>query len=45
LAQSLRKGDPAVLAYIREDSAMFDPRTLSEEEIDMLVGAVRRAMN
>ena len=40
LTQALRQGDPAVLAYIREDRVIFDPRTLTEEEIVLVATAV-----
>jgi L-seryl-tRNA(Ser) seleniumtransferase len=45
LVQSLRTGDPAVLSYIREDKVVFDPRTVSEEEMLLLAEAVRKAIN
>ena len=45
LTQSLRKGDPAVLAYIREDRVVFDPRTLSEEEIVLVADAMVRVVH
>ncbi|MCL1906085.1 MAG: L-seryl-tRNA(Sec) selenium transferase [Clostridiales bacterium] len=44
LNRALRQGDPAVLAYIRENKLIFDPRTLSEEEIAPLAQAVKRAV-
>ncbi|MCL1816751.1 MAG: hypothetical protein FWG43_04020, partial [Clostridiales bacterium] len=40
LAQALRQGDPAVLVYIREEKVVFDPRTISREEIVLLAKAV-----
>jgi L-seryl-tRNA(Ser) seleniumtransferase len=44
LMQSLREGDPAVLAYIRENKAVFNPRTLNEEEIVLVAEAVEKAI-
>lgn len=41
LAASLRDGQPPVLAYIREDWLVFDPRTLLEGQESLLAGAVK----
>ncbi|MGH2859123.1 MAG: L-seryl-tRNA(Sec) selenium transferase [Solirubrobacteraceae bacterium] len=43
LARALRLGDPAVLARVHRDSVLLDPRTLSDEDVDRLAGAVRAA--
>jgi len=45
MTQSLRQGDPAVLAYIREDKVVFDPRTLNAEEILLVAETVERTIN
>jgi L-seryl-tRNA(Ser) seleniumtransferase len=45
LTQALRRGDPAILAYIREDKLVFDPRTLTEEEIVLVAEAVGKTIN
>lgn len=36
LLEKLRQGTPAVVGYIREDVAIFDPRTVAENEISEL---------
>ena len=40
-AAALRTGDPAVLARVQEDAVLFDVRTLSDEEIEIVVARVR----
>jgi L-seryl-tRNA(Ser) seleniumtransferase len=40
VARALRQGDPAVLARISEGRVLLDPRTLSDEEVDAVAGAV-----
>jgi L-seryl-tRNA(Ser) seleniumtransferase len=44
LARALRVGEPPVIARIREGRVLLDPRTLSDEEADMLAVAVRAAL-
>ncbi len=44
LARSLRLGYPSVFARIRDDTLLFDPRTLEDDEIPLLVAAVERAV-
>jgi len=43
LAAALRAGDPAVLARIAEGRVLLDPRTLAEDEVDLVAEAVARA--
>ena len=40
LLKRLRQGRPAVLSYIREDWAVFDPRTLRERELPQVASQV-----
>lgn len=44
LARALREGDPAVVARIRQDRLLLDPRTLSDAEADEVGRAVRAAL-
>ncbi len=44
LASALRAGDPPVIARIREGRVLLDPRTLTDEEADLLAAAVRTAL-
>jgi L-seryl-tRNA(Ser) seleniumtransferase len=44
LAGALRAGDPPVIARIREGRVLLDPRTLTDEEADLLATAVRAAL-
>jgi len=44
LAERLRRGDPPVLAHIQEDCVLLDPRTLGEDEAELLVDAVAAAI-
>ncbi|MDD2497260.1 MAG: L-seryl-tRNA(Sec) selenium transferase, partial [Desulfitobacteriaceae bacterium] len=39
---ALRKGNPPVLAYIREDWVVLDPRTIPEEQYEALREAVKQ---
>jgi L-seryl-tRNA(Ser) seleniumtransferase len=41
LAAELRTGDPAILARVHEDAVLFDVRTLSDEELDLIAGRLR----
>jgi hypothetical protein len=43
LARRLRGGDPPVVARIRQDQLLLDPRTLTDEEATEEAAAVRRA--
>ena len=40
LAADLRTGEPAILARVHEDAVLFDLRTLSDEEVERVVGRV-----
>jgi len=44
LAQALRRGDPAVIARIHDGRVLLDPRTLSDDEVEQVAGATRRAL-
>jgi L-seryl-tRNA(Ser) seleniumtransferase len=44
LAERLRAGEPPVLARIRTDRLLLDPRTLSDEEARIVAGQVSRAL-
>ena len=44
LSGALRAGDPPVIARIREGRVLLDPRTLTDEEADMVAAAVRTAL-
>jgi L-seryl-tRNA(Ser) seleniumtransferase len=44
LARSLRDGRPAVIARIRDGRVLLDPRTLTDDEIEPTLAAVRRAL-
>jgi L-seryl-tRNA(Ser) seleniumtransferase len=44
LAHVLRRGDPAVVARIRQDRLILDPRTLTDEEARVVGRAVRAAL-
>jgi L-seryl-tRNA(Ser) seleniumtransferase len=44
LLGDLRAGDPPVIARIREERVLVDPRTLTDEEADMVAAAVRTAL-
>ncbi len=39
-AADLRAGDPAILARVHEDAVLLDPRTLSDEEVEVIVRRV-----
>jgi L-seryl-tRNA(Ser) seleniumtransferase len=39
LARALREYDPPVIARIHEGQVLLDPRTLTEEEVALVVGA------
>jgi len=42
LLLQLRRGEPAVMGYIREDKALFDLRTVLEEELPLLAELIAR---
>ncbi len=43
LAERLRRGDPPVVALVRDGRTLLDCRTLTDAEADEVVGAVERA--
>jgi L-seryl-tRNA(Ser) seleniumtransferase len=45
LAAALRQHRPPVLSRVREGCLILDPRTLSEDEIDQVVAAVRAVLH
>ncbi len=45
LAEKLRRGEPPVIARLQQDSLLFDPRTIFEEQEDDLAAAVSRAVH
>ena len=44
LALRLRAGEPPVVARIEDDRLLLDPRTLTDEEADLVAQAVRRGI-
>ena len=44
LAARLRAADPPVVGRIQDGRLLLDPRTLAEEEIELVAGAVRAAL-
>jgi L-seryl-tRNA(Ser) seleniumtransferase len=44
LSRALRAGDPPVIARIRDGRVLLDPRTLTDEEADILAAAVHAAL-
>ena len=44
LAARLRAADPPVVGRIQDGRLLLDPRTLTEEEIELVAGAVRAAL-
>ena len=44
VSAALRQADPPVIARIRDDRVLLDPRTLSEDEIEPVVAAARAAV-
>ncbi len=45
LARALRMSHPPVFGYIQDDLFWLDPRTLDEDEVDVVVAAVRGALS
>ena len=43
LAAALRAADPPVVARVRDNALLLDPRTLTDEEADLVAAAVRAA--
>jgi L-seryl-tRNA(Ser) seleniumtransferase len=44
LLQRLRAHEPPVIARIHDGRVLVDPRTIADDEVDTVVGAVRRAL-
>ena len=44
LARALRHGDPPVIARIHDGRVLLDPRTLSDDEVEPVAAAARRAL-
>jgi len=44
LARALRQADPPVIARIHEGRVLLDPRTLTDDEVELVVGVVRDAL-
>jgi L-seryl-tRNA(Ser) seleniumtransferase len=44
LHERLREGDPPVVARVREDALLIDPRTIAEVEVDFVVRAAIAAL-
>jgi L-seryl-tRNA(Ser) seleniumtransferase len=44
LVGSLRDGTPPVIARIHDGRVLLDPRTLGDEEVEVAIRAVRRAL-
>jgi L-seryl-tRNA(Ser) seleniumtransferase len=44
LSRALREGDPPVISRIHDGRVLLDPRTLSEEEVELVVAVARRAL-
>jgi L-seryl-tRNA(Ser) seleniumtransferase len=44
LGERLRKGNPPVIARIKDDAMIFDTRTIQDEEIEELVNSVKSAV-
>ena len=44
VARALRHGDPPVIARIHDGRVLLDPRTLSDDEVEPVAAAARRAL-
>ena len=44
LSARLRTGDPPIVARVRDDAVLLDPRTISEVEVDFVVKGVGEAL-
>jgi len=42
LMAALRRGDPPLMAYIREDKLMLDPRTMSDADLATAAALIAR---
>jgi L-seryl-tRNA(Ser) seleniumtransferase len=45
IARCLRENDPPVLARIHEGRVLLDPRTLADDEVELVAAAARRALH
>jgi L-seryl-tRNA(Ser) seleniumtransferase len=45
MEERLRKGEPAVIARIKEDALLLDARTIAEEEIEPLAQCIKAAVD
>ena len=45
LARALRHGDPPVVARIHDGQVLLDPRTLADDEVELVAGAARAALS
>ncbi len=45
LERMLREGDPPVVARVSDEMLLLDPRTIFEEEIPLLVGALKKVLS
>lgn len=45
LERMLREGDPPVVARVSDEMLLLDPRTIFEEEIPLLVGALKKVIS
>ena len=45
LARALRHGDPPVIARIHDGQVLLDPRTLADDEVELVAGAARAALS
>jgi L-seryl-tRNA(Ser) seleniumtransferase len=44
LARALREGEPPLIARIHGDRVLLDPRTLTDEEVELAIAVVGRAL-
>jgi L-seryl-tRNA(Ser) seleniumtransferase len=44
IARALREFDPPVIGRIHEDRVLLDPRTLSDEDVEIAARAARAAL-
>lgn len=44
MEERLRKGDPPIIALVKEDAVLFDPRTLLQDQASLVPALVSRAL-
>ncbi len=44
LTRKMRQGEPPVILRLRHDSLVFDPRTVGDNQLEALTGAVKKAL-